>query len=289
MSFIPPFFSKLGEKVKDLFTKGYDYEHQAKVKSAIDPKLSIESAAILKGNNEIGGNSKLKYKPSFGEIEAEVHTKGDASAQIKHTKLTDGLSLIFKAVGAPAAKRAGKFTTEYKRDAFAGTASVNVTEKLDTTTELSAVTGFDGFSFGGQVLHDASAKAAHDFNIGTEYTPSPAYTLTLKTLQQMGQLQFGYIHNIKNDKLNTSVGGTFTYDRLATEPSDMRVFALGADHQIDEKTKVKGSVDTRAILCGMVEHKLHNPNMKVNLSSQWDVKKQSTPTKFGCGLSFGDD
>jgi hypothetical protein len=291
-SWVPPLFAKFGEKLKDLFTKQYDVkQHELKVKSVVEPRLTIESTASLGEGNALGGAAKLKFKPpTFGDIEADVNTNGNSTATIKALMLYEGLSVNLKGEHKPSEKDAVKqgnvnLAAEYRQNAFAGSSAVNVTKGGEYSGEMTAVTGFDGFSVGAQGLYDFSAAAKHDYNVAMEYTPTPVYTITVKTLEQMNKASIGYLHNIKRDKLTTQVGGQFEFSRA---PGAARVFTLGAEHPFDDKTKVKGKLNTNYLLAAMLEHKLSNPLMKFQTAAEWNVKLQPAPTKFGIGLAFGE-
>jgi len=67
------------------------------------------------------------------------------------------------------------------------------------------------------------------------------------------------------------------------------VFTVGTEHDIDEATGLKAKVDTEGVAAAVLEHRLSNPFLRLNLSANWKVQdKSTTPKQFGVALTFGD-
>ena len=59
--------------------------------------------------------------------------------------------------------------------------------------------------------------------------------------------------------------------------------------QLDAKTTVKSKLDSNGALSGVVEHKLSDPALKVNVAAEFDATSSDLAAKkFGLGLVFGD-
>jgi hypothetical protein len=53
--------------------------------------------------------------------------------------------------------------------------------------------------------------------------------------------------------------------------------------------QIKDKIDTDGALGAVLEHRLANPHVKLNLSANWKVQdKTTTPKQFGVALTFGD-
>ena len=73
----PPLFGKIGNQVKHLFSKKFDYHNEIKVTSKAEGGLTLEAAGTDAGKGGMAGYTTLKYKDSaFGEAEATLHTSG---------------------------------------------------------------------------------------------------------------------------------------------------------------------------------------------------------------------
>jgi len=289
MAFLPPLFSKIGSQTKDLLSKKYDYKNQVAVKGNVQSDLTLESTIVLSDgkdgkskNGDVNGSVKAKYKnKDFGELEGEIGTTGVLTAELKATKMAEGLAIVVKASERPQAK----VTAEYKQDSVAASLGVTV-ESATNKVEPTLVVGADNFSVGGQVEYDTSAADLSDYNFGAEFSQKD-YTLSLKTQQRATVLVGAYYYNIlnKNPKLRTQIGAQVDWNLKSNE----RVLAIGTEHDVDETTTVKSRVDTNAQVAAVLEHRLSNPALKVGLSSQWNGRdRTSTPARFGVAFTFGD-
>jgi len=248
--------------------------------------LNVESTVVVGDNSGLSGTVKTKYKnKDFGEVEAEVGTapnkdKATLSAEVKATKLYDGLTVTAKGTDVWSAK----LGTEYKHESVAASLAVEAT-KESNQVEATLAAGFDGFSVGGQGKYCANHGIA-DYNFGAEYS-QPEYVLTLKTEKKAEQLIGSYWHNLptSRNKLKTQVGAQISWNL----ESGNKVFTVGTEHEIDEVTTAKGKIDTDGQLAAVLEHRLTNPFMRLSLSANWKVQdKTSAPKQFGVALTFGD-
>jgi len=232
------------------------------------------------------GTVKATYKnKDFGKIESEIGTapnkdKATLSTEVKATKIYDGLTVIVKGTDVPNVKVTG----EYRQESVATSVAVEAA-KDKTQVEGTLAVGFDGFTVGGQGRYCGNHGVA-DYNFGAEYSQNE-YALTIKTESKTEKLVGSYWHNIPSsrNKLKTQVGGQVNWN----VENGSKVFTVGTEHDIDEGTTVKGKIDTDGVLGAVVEHRLTNPAVKLNLSGNWQVKDKSTnPKQFGVALTFGD-
>jgi post-segregation antitoxin (ccd killing protein) len=285
MAFIPPLFSKLGQSIKDLLTKKYDYKNQVQVVNKVAPELSFEStvtAGDCKGKGcDLTGAVKTKYKnKDFGTIEGEIDTAGKLSGELALSTLAKGVEVSVKASDRPD----GKLNIQYRAEnvsATLGAAMQSATNKVDA----SVVAGFDNFSVGGAAEYDTAAADASDYNFGSEYS-QPDYTVTVKTQNKANVLVGSYFYNLPGrGKLPVQVGAQVDWNLK----SNARTVTVGTDVTVDEHTSARAKVDSNANVSAAIEHRLSNPLMRIALSAQWDAtKRTSQPERFGVGLTFGD-
>jgi len=286
MAFIPPLWGKFGTSTKDLITKKYDFKNQLAVKNNVASDLGIESTVGLNDLTTFNGTVKANYKnKDFGSLETEINTvpnKDSATlqAELKATKLHDGLTLIVKGTDVPNFRA----TAEYRHEAIATSAQVDAARD-NTQLEGTLVAGFDGFSVGGQGRY-CFAHGVNDYNFGAEYSQAD-YALTLKTERKTEKLVGSWFHNIptSRNKLKTLLGGQFGWEL----DKGVKVFTVGAEHDIDEGTTLKSKIDTNGDLSSVLEHRLLNPNLRLNLSASWGLPKKTTaPNQFGVALTMGE-
>jgi len=239
-----------------------------------------------KDSGAFTGQVKAKYKnKDFGEVESEINShpnkdKATLQAELKATKFYDGLTLTLKASDVPAV-RAG---AEYRQESVATSLAVDA-GKESNAVEGTLAAGFDGFTVGGQGKY-CSVHGLVDYNFGAEYSQSDYY-LTLKTAKKAQELLAGYWHNLPGSrgKLKTQVGAQVAW---ALEGGS-KVFTVGTEHDIDETTSTKAKIDTDGVLAAVLEHRLTNPVLKLQLSANWRVQDRvAAPKAFGVGLTFGD-
>jgi len=283
MSFVPPLYSKLGKSLSDLLKKKFEYSSKVAVRNNVTSDVTVEATTSL-NNNTYSGAVETNYKnKNFGEVKLEANTEGVLKGEAKATKLVDHLTLTLSGTERPS----GKLLAEYQQEHFS--VSGQVEHNTETTKlEATAVVGFDGFSVGGQARYDTATSDLEDYNAGAEYSQDD-FTATLVTTDRADKLVASYFHKIKNRTagLKTVVGGRFEYD--LTKQANNRVLSVGAEHDIDKITTVRGKVDSNGSISAVVEHRLDNPSLKLQFAAQWSGKnKSTTPEKFGLGLNFGD-
>jgi len=288
MAFVPPLWSNFGKSLKDLLSKKYDYKHQISVKNNLGSDLGLESTVGLheKDAGAFTGQVKAKYKnKDFGELEAEINThpnkdKATLQAEVKATKFYDGLTVSLRGLDVPTVRVGAEFRQENVATALFVEAG-----KESNAVDGSLAAGFDGFTVGAQGKY-CSVHGVVDYNFGAEYSQTD-YFLTLKTAKKAEELLAGYFHTLPNtrNKHKTQVGAQVNWNL----ESGNRVFTVGTEHDIDETTTTKAKIDTEGLLAAVLEHRLTNPLLRLQLSANWRVQdRQAAPKQFGVGLAFGD-
>jgi len=284
MASFPPLYKNISKSLSDLLKKKFEYNSKVSTRNNVTSDVSIESTASLSEKGSYQGNVKSTYKnKDFGEVEVEANTDGTLTGQLKYTKLVDNLNLTLSGTERPS----GKLLAEYQQEHFSVSGQVEHNQET-TKLEGTAVVGFEGFSVGGQARYDTATSDLEDYNAGAEYSHDD-FTASLVTTDRADKLVASYFHKIKNRTagLKTYVGGRFEYD--LTKQANNRVLTVGAEHEVDRSTTVKGKYDSSGTLSAAIEHRLDNPSLKLNFASQWSGKnKTTTPEKFGFGVTFGD-
>jgi hypothetical protein len=276
----PPQFSKIGSKVKDLFSKKYDYHNNIKVTNKTDG-LTIEAGGNDK-SGDFNGNVVVTHKnKSYGETEVTLDTSGkskDSKVKFKFNKFQDGMD----ATVSSSLDMAPTVEMNHKT----GSSAVNA--KFTTNGEkhslsFSATYGvFDALTLGGSFdSKDFSSVSGvypvSDADASLEYTSGDVVVsaVTKKFFSKVGATLF--------QKWTDSLewGASIT---LLPEVSDLTV---GAEYKMDKSSTVKAKAATNGVVGWAIEHKLKDPNFKLNLASEFDINAGKS-TNFGVGLSFGD-
>jgi len=177
-----------------------------------------------------------------------------------------------------------KATADYDLECVAVSIASDFTKER-TEVEGALTAGFDGFAVGGQGKY-CSNHGVNDYNFGAEYNQTD-YVLTLKTESKTEKLVGSYWHNVptSRNKLKTQVGGQVNWNM----ETGSKVFTVGTEHDVDENSTLKGKIDTEGVLGTVIEHRVASPRLKLNLSTNWQVKDKTTkPKQFGVALTFGD-
>jgi len=284
MAFIPPLYSKLGKSLSDLLKKKFEYSSKVSVRNNVTSDVTVEATTSLNEKSTYGGAVETTYKNrDFGEVKAEANTEGVLKAEVKANKLVDHLTVTLSGTERPS----GKLLAEYQQEYFSLSGQVEHNSET-TKLEATAVVGFDGFSVGGQARYDTATSDLEDYNAGAEYTKED-FTATIVTTDRADKLVASYFHKIKNRNagLKTVIGGRFEYD--LTKQANNRVLSIGAEHDIDKLTTARGKIDSNGTIAAVVEHRLDNPSLKLQLAAQWSGKNKTTsPEKYGLGMCFGD-
>lgn len=263
----PPQFSKIGTKVKDLFSKKYDFHNSMQVTQKGDD-LTIEAGGNDK-SGDFAGNVVAKYQGH----ELTLNTASGAKVKAKVGGLPKGVDATF---------------------------STDLSSSVSPTLEVNHKTGDTAcnlkFKSNGE-KHNLSASACYglgdvtvgvsgatkdfgslsDCDAGLEYsTDSMIVAATSKNF-------FNNVGLSWYSKWGSSInwGASIT---VLPEVSDLTV---GADYAFDKSTTLKAKADTNGSAAFAIEHQVKESNFKLNLASEFDTNTHKS-TNFGVGLSFGD-
>jgi len=276
MAFVPPQFSNLGKKTKDLFKKQYDYKNEVKVISKAENSVVVESGGYYQAKG-LAGYSKVNWTDkSLGAFEVEAHSNGEYKGKLVTNKY-EGVGVTFE--GAPASLSA---EAAYAKDAFA--ASAKLTHNLDagdTNVNVGAVIGFDGISVGGNCdFNAANPSSPYDYNIGAECSQKDLVG-TIVTSKKLIDITASYFQTISPRLVLGS--------SLTVKP-ESRIFVTGGEYSLDKFTTFKFKGDSVGVVGTAVTHTLTSPAAKIAASAQFDTQSSNpfSPQKFGLSVSFGD-
>jgi len=276
MAFVPPQFSNLGKRTKDLFKKQYDYKNEVKVISKADNSVVVESGGYYQAKG-LAGYSKVNWTDkSLGAFEVEAHSSGEYKGKLVTNKY-EGVGVTLE--GAPAGL---SVEAAYSKDAFAASAKVthNI-DKGDTNVNVGAVIGFDGISVGGNCdFNAANASSPTDYNIGAECSQKDLVG-TIVTSNKLIDITASYFQTISPRLVLGS--------SLTVKP-ESRIFVTGGEYSLDKFTTFKFKGDSVGVVGTAVTHTLTSPAAKVAVSAQFDTQSSNpfSPQKFGVSVSFGD-
>jgi hypothetical protein len=268
-----PLFGKLGVACKDLLSKKYDYNNEIKVCTKADGGLTLEAVATDASKGGLSGFTTVKYSDKcLGDGEATIHTSGvpkDTKGKFKFTKLAPGVDVTLSG----GADFNGNVDINYKQEL----ASVNTKVSFGDSTKVdaSACVGMDGITLGGSVASNDCASVT-DYNIGAQYAQKDL-TLTVVTAKQLNDVKVSVFHKYCKNldwgaQVNLAKSNTLT---------------IGSEYKLDCNTTLKVKGDTSGTVAGAVEHKVKDPQFKMNLAAEFATSNGLEAKKFGVGLVFG--
>jgi len=272
----PPQFKNLGKKAADLFKKNYDYKNEVKVTSK-SGGVKIETGGYqAKG---LAGYTKANWTDAYlGDVEVEAHSTGTAKGQFK-LKNVGGTGAATTISGTGSGDLAAE--TVYETDKLAATLKVSHNlSKACTGVALSAVLGMEGISVGGSLALKGSTPT--DYNIGAEYAQKDLVA-ALVTSSKGEKITASYYQSLsKRCQLGSSM--------LVSPEAGTRVFGFGCNYGLDANTTLRSKIDSNGIVGESIEHIVANPNLKLQVSAQFDAlgSDPMVAQKFGLSLSLGD-
>lgn len=273
----PPQFGKIGSKVKDLLSKKYTYHQEIKVCSKADGGLKLEACGTDAGKDGLAGYTTLKYKDkAFGEAEATLHTSGDVKdtkGKIKFDKFQKGadVSISSSAALAPTVE------ANYKQD--------NIATNLKLTTDGKKSSLFGSASYGMEGITLALSGKTTDFSSLKDYNAAAEYqnkdvTLSLVTADKCEKVTVSYFQ-----KWTKSLEWGAKMQLLPAS----NLLTVGTEYELDKHTTLKSMASTDGKVACAVQHKVKDPEFKMNLAAAFDTNKGLQAQKFGVSLTFGDD
>jgi len=276
-SFTPPLWGNFGKSVKDLFTKKYTFKNQVITKHNAKNGVTLESGGVYA--NDLSGYVKATQKSKYlGTAEVNIETSGKADGKVKFDQLMKGLVVTLSGNEKPSAK----LNVDYSQEYFAGSASVDTMIKnFATKAEGTAVAGFEGLSFGGQVKVDLSHEAeTEDFNAGIEYSQDD-FTATIQSADKTEKVTASYFQKVSPE---LQVGASVDFGKGG------RVLTIGDEYQLDADNTLKGKGNTKGVVTAVVEHRLANPKLQFGVAASFNVFNGApvVADQFGLTLTFGD-
>lgn len=285
--FTPPLFGKFAKNVKDLFKKKYEYDHQLKVISKAAGGVTLESGAVTSDGSAVKGYVKGKYVQSEyeGDVEAWTADSNESKATLKLTKLADGATLTLggstkdkdKSFKRPVAS----LDFEYSQEYFA-LQEVLKSDLSATKLETTLAVGSDGVTAGAQaVINFTNGADLTDYNFGVEYAQNDL-TASLYTENKVNLLNAAIYQKPANGAV---VGAVFKYDLN----SQSRGLTLGFDHKVNADVTVRGKAELpEASFSAVVESRLNNPALLLQVAAQFATKPTLNAQKLGVSATFGD-
>jgi hypothetical protein len=278
---MPTQWADFGKKTKDLLTKKYDFKNELKTINKTQDGVNIETGVC---GSTAQGYMKVSCKRDFGEVEAEIHSNPEAGdkAKVKFDKLVDKHLAV--TVNASSAATVGVETT-FEKDRFAGKLDLNHSEKATKATISAAVGLNKELTVGASADIDATHGnfALKDYNAGVEGRHKDV-TAAVKTSRNRQDVTLSIFHKFAS---NLQWGAN-----VVVHPQDgfSPVLTLGCEHELSTVTTIKSRGTTDGALGFVVEQKLKNPSLKLNLAAEFDVAKSfnGPAKKFGLSLVFGD-
>eukprot|EP00088_Acartia_fossae_P052099 TRINITY_DN5870_c0_g1_i1.p1 TRINITY_DN5870_c0_g1~~TRINITY_DN5870_c0_g1_i1.p1 ORF type:complete len:281 (-),score=104.40 TRINITY_DN5870_c0_g1_i1:1175-2017(-) len=276
----PPSFSDIGKQTKDVFGKGY---HFGLVKLEVKSKTSTGVEFTAGGSSStdggaVAGNIETKYKCSdYGMTFTEKwSTDNTLNATIDvQDKVMPGLKLTLDGNFKPdTGAMAGKLKTDYKHDALAASADMNLASK--PAINVSASVGHGAFALGYNTCFDTAKSALTKHNVALGYsTKEMVAHVTANDKKVFGA---GIYHKISAD-LETGVNISAAMDGKTG-------FGVGCKYTLGPDASIRAKVDNSSLVGLSYQQKLRD-GITLTLSTQLDGTKLNQPGhKLGVALEM---
>jgi len=285
---IPPYYNKLGKKVKDLLGKKFEIKNELKTINKSANGVTFDTS--LNSTGPLSGTCKGTYKPGCYEVEGVFKTTAEVNLKVASKKLLPGLEVSLQ---GKSKKQQVILDTKYAQPFYAASAAIttNVGKEYETIVDGSFMIGFDGLSVGvSGALNVLADDKLQDYNCGAEYTQDDL-TLSLFTEKLGSKITASYWQKISGD---CSLGASLKMDPDCLEDGKgaEHCLTLGVDYRLDSATMIAAKVNTSGIVCTNIEHVLSNPRLKIGVGASFDSKNCSASNcsadKFGVACTFGD-
>jgi len=284
---IPPYYNKLGKKVKDLLGKKFEIKNELKTINKSANGVTLESS--FNGDGAVSGASKGTYKPGCYELEGVFKTANEVNLKVASKKLAPGLEVSLQ---GKSKKQQVILDAKYAQPFYAGSATVTTNVKdYKTTINGSFMIGFDGLSVGINGVVDVSADdKLKDYNCGAEYTQDDL-TISLFTQSLGSKITASYWQKLSGD-CNLAASLQMDPDALEDGKGAAHCLTVGVEHKLDSATMLAAKMNTCGTVNTNIEHILSNPAVKLSIGASFDAKKASasciTPDQFGIACTLGD-
>jgi len=299
----------LGKGSKTSGKKKFDFKHQLKTVSKTPFGLTLTATGTLEPTQVIGSTNIKYVDKSWGEVEGDVDTgSGKLYAKSTFTQLYPGTKLTVGGGYDPSSPEpivrqnlSAKAEVEHSQSFWNASSVVTVGEEahkdkkddpaLTSTVSVAGTVGWEGLSVGGQLLFKVDKdQNLQDYNVGAQYD-TEGFTAAVTTESQGDVFRTSILHNVTKSH---TLGVEFVsdeFDRLSKPAEPHRkILNVASEYKLDVATTVKLRLSNLGEVSSAVEHRLLNPKVAVNFSTQWKVKGLSShkAEKFGLGFVIGE-
>jgi len=308
-SYSPPLFSNIGKAWKDLWKKKFDFKNQLKAVSKTPFGLTLTTTGNVEPTTITGAHNIKYVDRTWGEVEGDIDTgTGKLYAKSTFTQLTPGSKVTVGGGWDPSSSEpivkqnlSAKAEVEHVSHflTFGSVVTVGEDAKKDkkddptlaSTVSVAGTLGWEGLSVGVQLQFKVDKdQNLQNYNIGAQYD-AENFTGALLTEAQADVIRASIVHHVSRTH---TLGVEFVsdeFDRLS-KPAEPRrkVLNFVSEHKLDAFTTAKVRLSNSGEVAAAVEHRLANPNVAINFSTQWKVKGTSSykAEKFGFGFTLGD-
>lgn len=282
MAAVPPNFSDLGKKARDLFSKGYNYG-LFKIEAKTKTSTGVEFTANGNSNHESGkvvGALETKYKwKEYGLTVLEKwNTDNTLGTEISiEDQLIKGLKLSFDTQFAPqTGKKSGQIKTEYQREYIHTNFDIDF-DFAGPTLNGALVAGYKGWLLGYQMGFDTAKSKLARSNFAIGYANDE---FTLHTSVNDGSEFAGSVFQKINKQLDVGVNLSWTAGSNVTR------FGIGARYAPDADTTYRAKVNNSSQVGFSYQQKIRD-GVSLSLSTLIEGKSfNQGGHKVGLGLDF---
>ncbi|KAH7405312.1 hypothetical protein KP509_15G065100 [Ceratopteris richardii] len=174
-------------------------------------------------------------------------------------------------------QKCGKAELQYKHD-YAGV-SVNVGLTPSPLTEISAVVGNKGVTFGGEIGFDTASGSLTKYDAGLSFT-KPDFTAALFLVDKADTVKFSYLHTL-SPLTNSTVAAEIAH----SISKDENTFSVGGLYMLDPLTTVKGRLSHNGRIAALIQHEWQ-PKSLVTISGEVDSRSLDKNARVGLALTL---
>jgi len=284
-------FKDIGKAVKNIFSKGYDYDYNLKTQNKSKDGITMSSGFAMEKGSVLSGTTGLDYvDPTFGEVNVKLKVNGqdedeNTSLSCKLDKVTPGLKLTASCNVIPEVKVTADYVPEGKGVAV----QAELTSDMKfSNSSLSANGSFtsNNFSIGLSGGVDLIKQEATSYDAALQFKTSP-HTISLVTKKQFSTFLLGY-HTSAVDDLGLGVQVQVKQSEGAYVP----VATVGVDYSVNPTTTLKSKAAMTTSDCTLsysITQKLSNPPLEVSFAQELKpCTGDFAASNWGFGLTLGD-
>jgi len=269
---VPPSFSDIGKKAKDLLGKGFP-AHEVKLElKAVTPRTTYTASVTEKKceKSPVSGELKAEFEDGDWKVTTTYPTDCDPKVALEYNvSQVSGLKLEVEGQTSPdPSKRSAQLGLGYKREHLNFSTKFKP-QKASLTSSL--VLGYENALFGVDVCGSADG-GVDSYNVATAYVEK---THQLAFFARKRFTNFGAsLYYQKNAQ--TEIGTSVSYEAGAKS-----VLEFGAKHVLDQDSSIKAKVDSEMRLGVGYSQKLR-PSIVAVLGANYCYCKN----QLGVGLNI---